>query len=251
MTPRTWSGAHKDRHENIGAGHIGAEPFGELFGPSGDRRRAAGHRDAGRQGGARGGRGPAEGAARGRCPRLLDWYPTGVYGSCDRAGTDTSSLGTSHEAAASRARRARAPARAAFTASGPVSWATAAQGHPALPHRLRHRRGPRHGHRHRAGLAQHPDDDPRDRPGLRLRLRPHAARGARRPAWTCGPRSGSRWPPTPSRSPVMELIDNGVIALWSPARWTRSCRQWLFWAVAGVLARPARSSCHHARSTAG
>ncbi|MFK0266644.1 deoxyribonuclease IV [Streptomyces angustmyceticus] len=24
-------GAHKDRHENIGAGHIGAEPFGELF----------------------------------------------------------------------------------------------------------------------------------------------------------------------------------------------------------------------------
>ncbi|GGN46126.1 putative endonuclease 4 [Streptomyces kronopolitis] len=26
------AGAHKDRHENIGAGHIGAEPFGELFG---------------------------------------------------------------------------------------------------------------------------------------------------------------------------------------------------------------------------
>ncbi|WP_406475403.1 deoxyribonuclease IV [Streptomyces platensis] len=25
------AGAHKDRHENIGAGHIGAEPFGELF----------------------------------------------------------------------------------------------------------------------------------------------------------------------------------------------------------------------------
>lgn len=25
------SGAHKDRHENIGAGHIGAEPFRELF----------------------------------------------------------------------------------------------------------------------------------------------------------------------------------------------------------------------------
>ena len=25
-------------------------------------------------------------------------------------------------------------------------------GHPALPHRVRHRRGPRHGHRHRAGL---------------------------------------------------------------------------------------------------
>ncbi|WP_431782222.1 deoxyribonuclease IV [Streptomyces chumphonensis] len=25
-------GAHKDRHENIGAGHIGAEAFGELFG---------------------------------------------------------------------------------------------------------------------------------------------------------------------------------------------------------------------------
>lgn len=25
------SGARKDRHENIGAGHIGAEPFGELF----------------------------------------------------------------------------------------------------------------------------------------------------------------------------------------------------------------------------
>lgn len=24
-------GAHKDRHENIGAGHLGAEPFGELF----------------------------------------------------------------------------------------------------------------------------------------------------------------------------------------------------------------------------
>ncbi|MFI2234752.1 deoxyribonuclease IV [Streptomyces chrestomyceticus] len=24
-------GAHKDRHENIGAGHIGADPFGELF----------------------------------------------------------------------------------------------------------------------------------------------------------------------------------------------------------------------------
>ncbi|MEU6116475.1 deoxyribonuclease IV [Streptomyces sp. NPDC047117] len=24
-------GAHKDRHENIGSGHIGAEPFGELF----------------------------------------------------------------------------------------------------------------------------------------------------------------------------------------------------------------------------
>jgi deoxyribonuclease-4 len=24
-------GAHKDRHENIGAGHIGAEPFRELF----------------------------------------------------------------------------------------------------------------------------------------------------------------------------------------------------------------------------
>ncbi|MCZ1010434.1 deoxyribonuclease IV [Streptomyces lydicus] len=24
-------GAHKDRHENIGVGHIGAEPFGELF----------------------------------------------------------------------------------------------------------------------------------------------------------------------------------------------------------------------------
>ncbi|MFB6440918.1 deoxyribonuclease IV [Streptomyces sp. NPDC056411] len=26
------AGAHKDRHENIGAGHIGAEPFAELFG---------------------------------------------------------------------------------------------------------------------------------------------------------------------------------------------------------------------------
>ncbi|MFI1739130.1 deoxyribonuclease IV [Streptomyces sioyaensis] len=25
------AGAHKDRHENIGAGHIGVEPFGELF----------------------------------------------------------------------------------------------------------------------------------------------------------------------------------------------------------------------------
>ncbi|KOG87576.1 endonuclease IV, partial [Streptomyces varsoviensis] len=24
-------GAHKDRHENIGSGHIGAEPFRELF----------------------------------------------------------------------------------------------------------------------------------------------------------------------------------------------------------------------------
>jgi deoxyribonuclease-4 len=25
------SGAHRDRHENIGAGHIGEEPFAELF----------------------------------------------------------------------------------------------------------------------------------------------------------------------------------------------------------------------------
>jgi deoxyribonuclease-4 len=25
------AGAHKDRHENIGTGHIGAEPFGDLF----------------------------------------------------------------------------------------------------------------------------------------------------------------------------------------------------------------------------
>ena len=57
-------GAHKDRHENIGSGHIGEEPVPGADAPPGDRGRAADHRDARRQGGARGGRGPAEETSR-------------------------------------------------------------------------------------------------------------------------------------------------------------------------------------------
>ena len=59
------AGAHKDRHENIGAGtdRRGAVP-GAARTP-GDRGRTAGDRDTGRQGRPRGGCGAAEEAARG------------------------------------------------------------------------------------------------------------------------------------------------------------------------------------------
>ena len=43
----------------------------------------------------------------------------------------------------------------------------------ALPHRLRDRRGPRHGHRHRPGLERPADDRAGGRAGVLLRLRLH------------------------------------------------------------------------------
>ncbi len=56
-------GAHKDRHENIGAGHIGAEAFAGLFTHPATEGVPLVIETPGPQGAARGGRGQAEGTA--------------------------------------------------------------------------------------------------------------------------------------------------------------------------------------------
>ena len=129
-------GAHKDRHENIGAGHIGEDPFRELLPHPATDGRTADHRDARRQGGARGGRGAAEGAA-GRSTRIrIGEYPRGytVPAECrNRYPT----LGVIHEQHDARTHATAGPPRRTRTRHAthatthdtgrPGSWAMAAQ----------------------------------------------------------------------------------------------------------------------------
>ena len=89
---------------------------------------------------------------------------------------------------------------------------------PALPHRLRHRRGARHGHRHRAGLA--------DRPTIALAVALAFVFGY---AFTigrcCAPGLALRAASQVALAAdtvsitVMEIVDNAIM-LPSPARWT-------------------------------
>ncbi len=131
--------------------------------------------------------------------------------SADRNRHPTLGVLMQHEATRTPQEHAHAPPRRHH-------GLTAAQlghgrpGHPALPHRVRHRRGARHGHRHRARLGQRADDGPGDRLafffGYALTLRGILKAGvdfkaAFRVALAADTLSIA----------VMELIDNGVIVL--------------------------------------
>src|SRR5436190_15936379 len=106
----------------------------------------------------------AFGSARSEPPCLTRWIPSrGILGS------DGGTCGRSR-----RNPRARSP-RLRF--AHPLS----SERNPALPDRLRHRRGARHDPRHLVGLGQFRVDHARDRPCLLLRLlADHQAGAARR-----------------------------------------------------------------------
>ncbi|CAM5734978.1 endonuclease 4 [Streptomyces fumanus] len=95
-------GAHKDRHANIGAGHIGEDPFRALM-THPDRGRTAGHRDTGRQGGPRGGRGaPEESSGMADAPPDPGPYSSGPSPRFS-PGTSTAAPATGRRCCGSRA----------------------------------------------------------------------------------------------------------------------------------------------------
>jgi hypothetical protein len=107
-------------------------------------------------------------------------------------------------------------------------------GHPALPHRLRHRRGARHGRRHRTGLGW--GNLPTTVLAIALAFffgYSLTLRGALRAGLDFRAALQVALAADTLSIAVMELIDNGVIALW-PDAMDAELADLLFWASLAI-----------------